>query len=192
MRDDLKMWLTFLEQPKIFCRPFMDFSKVLIVDEIDMYSDASGKIGMGALCGSAWMHQPWPAQFITKSKPSIEYLELFAVTAAVLAWIDGFRNRRIILFCVNKSVVDMINFTTTSCKNCMVLIRKIVLRGLEDHVRIFARHVEGKKNKLADSLSREQIDYFHSLCEEGHKIMDHEPTPVPQDIWPIHKIWKSR
>ena len=57
MRDDLTMWLTFLQHPSVFCRPFLDFSTTLVADEIDMYSNASSKIGMGAICGSAWMYQ---------------------------------------------------------------------------------------------------------------------------------------
>ena len=52
MRSDLLMWLTFLQHPSVFCRPFLDFSNWLVADEIDMFSDASGKIGMGAICGS--------------------------------------------------------------------------------------------------------------------------------------------
>ena len=127
MRNDLIMWMTFLQHPSVFCRPFLDFSKVIVADEIDMYNDASGTIGMGAVCGSAWMYKLWSRKFIKKYKPSIEYLELYAVTAAVLTWIHQFKNRRVILFCDNQSVVDMINLTTTSCKNCMVLIRMIVL-----------------------------------------------------------------
>ena len=129
LKADLFMWLTFLEHPSVFCRPFLDFSKVIIADEVDMYSDASGVIGMGALCGASWMYQKWDPAFIKKHRPSIEYLELFAVTAGVLTWIHRFRNKRIILFCDNQSVVDMINLTSTSCKNCMVLIRCIVLKA---------------------------------------------------------------
>ena len=102
MRQDLSMWLNFLQQPTVFSRPFMDFSKFIVADEIDMFSDASGKLGMGTICGSEWMFQMWPQDFLEKYKPSIEYLELFAVTAAVLAWIHKFRNSRIILFCDNK------------------------------------------------------------------------------------------
>ena len=173
---DLTMWLTFLEHPSVFCRPFLDFSKLLIVDEIDMYSDASGKIGVGALCGPAWMHEKWPQKFLDKCRPSIEYLELFGVTAAVLKWIHLFKNKRIVLFCDNKSVVDMINATSTSCKNCMVLIRLIVLKGLLENVRIFARHVKGSKNWFADSLSRDQIAHFHQLCIKHNKSMNHSPT----------------
>ena len=169
MRADLNMWLTFLSHPSVFCRPFLDFSSILVADEIDMYSDASAKIGMGALCGPDWMYQCWPRDFIMKHKPSIEFLELYAVTAAVLAWIHKFRNKRIILFCDNKSVVDMINVTSTNCKRCMVLIRIIVLKGLMENVRIFARHVAGAKNVFPDSLSRDKILHFHQLCKEQEK-----------------------
>ena len=155
-----------------------------------MYSDASGKIGMGAICGRAWMFKMWDDEFIRRYRPSIEFLELYAVTAAVLKWVHQFKNQRIILFCDNKSVVDMINLTTTSCKHCMVLIRAIVLKGLVENVRIFARHVKGSKNDLADSLSRNKIGYFHKLCMEQERIMDKEPCQVPDAIWPLQKIWK--
>ena len=192
MRQDLIMWLTFLEHPSVFCRPFLDFSKVLIADEIDMFSDASGKIGLGAIWGSSWMSQDWPQEFLRKFKPSIEYLELFAVTAAVLAWIDRFRNKRIILFCDNKSIVDMINLTTTSCKNCMVLIRIIILKGLIENVRIFARHVPGVLNGLADSLSRNKFSEFRRLCKKSNREFEEVKTPIPENIWPIQKLWKIK
>ena len=66
MRQDLEMWLVFLQHPSVFCRPFLDFSKWVIADEIDMFSDASGAVGVGALCGSAWMHQRLVNKFYSK------------------------------------------------------------------------------------------------------------------------------
>ena len=189
MRQDLTMWLTFLEHPTVYCRPFLDFTKTLKADEIEMFSDASGKIGMGAICNKSWMIQMWEESFIKKYKPSIEYLELFAVVAGVLKWIHRFKNRRIILFCDNKSVVDMINLTTTSCKNCMVLIRILVLKGLIENVRIFAKHIEGVKNTLSDNLSRNRMDLFVKNARKAGKAMEICPTPIPEVIWPIGKIW---
>ena len=190
MRADLTMWLTFLEHPTAFSRPFLDFSSAIMADEIDMYSDASGKIGMGALCQKDWMYVLWPKEFIQKYKPSIEYLELFGVVAGVLTWIHRFKNRRVILFCDNESVVSMINLTTTSCKNCMVLVRILVLKGLLENVRIFAKHIEGAKNVLADNLSRNRIDLFHKNCERKGKLVNPNQTEVPNAIWPIEKVWK--
>ena len=190
MRQDLLMWAAFLEQPNIFCRPWMDFSTMLVADEIDMYSDASGKIGMGAIWQGNWMYQLWDKNFIDEQKPSIEYLELYMVTAAVLSWIHNYKNKRIILFYDNKSVVDMINITSTSCRNCMVLIRLIVLKGLMENVRVFAKHVEGAKNVYADSLSRDKIDHFKYLCAKAEKGINTYPTPIPECMWPISKLWK--
>ena len=146
MRDDLTMWLAFLDHPTAYSRPFLDFSSTIIADDIYMYSDASGKIGMGAICQNDWMYALWPQEFIEKYKPSIEYLELYGVVAGVLRWIHRFSNRRIVLFCDNESVVGMIKITSTSCRNCMVLIRILVLKGLIENVRIFAKHVKGVKN----------------------------------------------
>ena len=191
MRSDLTMWITFLEHPAAFSRPFLDFSKVILADEVNMFSDASGKLGFGAICESHWMYRMWDEQFISKYRPSIEYLELYGVVAGVLTWINRFKNRRIILFCDNKSVVDMINNTTTSCKNCMVLIRILVLKGLIENVRIFCKHIEGVKNTLADNLSRNRIDLFRNNSIIMNKIMNDSPTEVPDAIWPPLKIWKK-
>ena len=160
-------------------------------DEIDMYSDASGGIGLGAICGSHWMTQEWPRGFILKVTPSIEYLELYTVTAAVLAWIHLFKNKRIILFCDNQSVVNMINLTATSCKNCMVLIRIILLKGHLENVRVFGRHVPGALNGLAHSLSIEKFDEFKRLCVKEGRTIDELSTPVPLQSWPMEKLWKS-
>ena len=189
MKRDLLMWLSFLQHPTVYCRPFLDFSKILIADEIDMYSNASEKIGFGAICGNRWMYNSWPLWFIKKYKPSIELLELYAVTAAVLKWIHLYKNRRIILFCDNESVVGMINQTSTTCKYCMILVRILVLKGLVENVRIFSRHIQGVKNILADRLSRNRLDQFHRECYKQGRRMDLKPTPVPSAIWPIEKVW---
>ena len=42
-RMDLQIWMRFLEEPLIFCRPFIDcFERT--AQDIDMYSDASGSV----------------------------------------------------------------------------------------------------------------------------------------------------
>ena len=148
------------------------------------------KLGIGAICGSAWLFKQWDEQFMIKNNPSIEYLELYGVLAAVLSWIHLFRNKRIILHCDNSSVVEMINSTTSSCKNCMVLIRLLVFKSLIENVRIFARHVSGVKNYLSDSLSRMKIEKFHELAGKDGLCFNNLPTNIPEDLWPMEKIWR--
>ena len=186
-RMDLLIWKRFLSSEKIYCCPFME-EVIITAEDIDMFSDASGsysKGGAGAYCNKSWVFVQWDKNFMVKNKPSIEYLELFGVTMGVLLWINRFKNRKIFLFCDNKSVREMINHNTSGCKNCMVLIRIIVLKSMQHNVRIFAKYVKSKENDKADALSRLQFERFRNLDPEMEAI----PHRVPEEIWPIDKIW---
>ena len=136
MREDLAMWNTFLNHPTVFCCPFMDFKKVLKVREIDFFTDSSGNknLRMGGVCGKSWMVEKWNPEFIEICNPSIEYLELYALTADVILWNRRFENQRVVVFCDNISVVQMINKSTSSCRNCLVLIRLIMLECMIHNV----------------------------------------------------------
>ena len=122
--------------------------------------------------------------------PSIEYLELFAVTVSVLLWLHKVKNTRICLFTDNESVKNMINNTSSSCKNCMVLIRIIVLKALEFNVRIEAKHVSSKSNLLADSLSRMQFGTFFYEANRRGLYLHEPPETIPSEVWPVQNIWK--
>ena len=186
-RMDLMIWRNFLRHPDSYYRPFMDVT-AFNAEMLDMYSDASGnyKLGFGAYCGTEWTFGQWDEAFCTEHKPSIEYLELFAVLVGVLNWIKLFENHRIILFCDNESVVSMINGSTSKCRNCMVLIRLLTAESINRNVRIFARHVGTKANGKADALSRMDFDRFWRLAQG---IMNPSDTPIPSVIWPMEKIW---
>ena len=154
-RMDLHVWKQFLMHPMVFYRSFLDTEEYSAVD-VDMYSDASRnfKLGFGTYCGSDWMYGQWHEEFMVQAQPSIEYLELFAVCVGILNWIRNFKNRRIALFCDNETVVHMLNHATSTCKNCMVLIRIIVLECMVHNVKIRLKHVRTKDNGKADALSR--------------------------------------
>ena len=197
MRQDLNMWLKFLENPIVYSRPFMDYNNVLYPEDLDWYTDASKnpKLGFGGNFGHFWFAKKWsddneePGNFIIDKDPSIQYLELFAVTASVLLWIHKVRNKRIRLYCDNKSVVDMINMNTSSCKNCMVLIRILVLESMKNNVRIYAKHVTSEDNAIADALSRFQFSRLQTELEKRHKELQMFGEEIPDEIWPVRKIW---
>ena len=56
IRTDSSIWLTFLSNPFVYCRPFIDFSKVLTAEELEWTTDASGKIGFGGAFNSLWFY----------------------------------------------------------------------------------------------------------------------------------------
>ena len=182
-RLDLLMWRKFLIRPDIYCRPFMDFDETPATD-IAMFSDASGSIGFGAICGTSWMCDRWNKGYLNQ-KPSIEFLELFALTAGVLQWIHRFRNKRICLFCDNISAVYMVNNSSSKCKCCMILLRLLVLKCLEENVKLRVKYINTKANGLSEALSRFNFKRFRRL---GPHMEEHS-TPIPKEIWPVEAIW---
>ena len=194
MKQDTKMWLTFLNKdPLGVCRPFVDLSRALIADEIEFFSDASGAVhnGIGCLFKDAWSFAFWEEHVILQKQPSTEYLELYAVMIAIFLWAKDLANRRVIIFCDNMSIGHCINKSTSSCPNCVILLRIITATSLKYNVRFFCRHVIGHTNTLVDELSRGKIDQYWKEVRKLGKKMKSQPVPMPEDYWPPSKLWKD-
>ena len=187
IKCDLNMWLTFLQQDVAYSRPFADFGLEHSSETLDWYTDASTTRGCGGYFNSHWFIAEWEHE--KGVSPSINYLELFALTASVLSWGHLVKNKRISIFCDNMSVVHMVNNTTSACRNCMVLLRIITLLGLIHNLKITCKHVIGTTNRYADFLSRLEYKKFRQLARTEGKLFDKQSTPMPDLIWPMSKIW---
>ena len=84
---------------------------------------------------------------MVENTPSIEYLELYALTVAVVLWLHRFKNRNIYLFCDNESIVNMVNSSSSSCKNCMLLIRLVVMEGLVHNTKVKCKQRFNEKQR---------------------------------------------
>ena len=86
--NDCNIWLSFLQDEQSVCHPFVDFSKSISARKLNFASDASRNphLGFGCLFGSHWTYSQWESGYIKKFKPSIEYLELYALVAGILIW----------------------------------------------------------------------------------------------------------
>ena len=136
----------------------------------------------------------WEPGYVNKdtNKPSIEYLELYAVCVGLFVWVEHFRNMRLLIHCDNQAVVAMINNTSSSCKHCMILIRMLVLKTLKYNFRVFVRWVPTKLNSRADSLSRLQLDRFFNICKGKNITVNKCPEQLPRELWPASKIWEDK
>ena len=89
-RFDCEIWRYFLmhHSESALCRPMIDLNKWTSAVEINFYTDASAaqELGMGAIFDKHWFYTRWENNFISQENPSIEYLELLALTAALLTW----------------------------------------------------------------------------------------------------------
>ena len=123
--------------------------------------------------------------FIIEENPCIEFLELFAVTVSVQLWLHTVKNRTIRLYCDNDAVVKMLRKSSSSCKKCMILIRKITLLCLEYNVKIKAKHVGTKANAISDALSRGQMNRFRRQLRKHKKTVNPLPDHIPQELYPV-------
>ena len=187
-KKDVGTWELFLENAgaSALCRPFLDWDRFNTYQEIEFFTDASGKIGYGCFFRGKWVFGEWDRDFLSKAEPSIEFLELFALVVGLITWADELANSRIVIFCDNQAVVEMVNNTTSSCRNCMYLLRLMVLSGLRFNTRVAVKYIRSADNILADSLSRLRFDTFWHHAPE---YTESKPYPVPEELWPIQRYW---
>ena len=127
--------------------------------------------------------------FLHTCKPSIEFLELFALCAGILAWQneDVLHNKRVKVHCDNQAVVHMVNDLTSGYPNCMQLLCLLVLNNMKCNRKVLAVYINTKKNRISDALSRNQMNHFWHLAPQ----MSATPTAIPEEIWPVEKIWQE-
>ena len=191
--QDCKVWLEFLDQRYLatVSRPFVDFNDKLIATKLEFYSDASlnEHFGVGARFNNQWFFAQWPENFIKDCKASIQYVELLGLTMAVFTWIKYLSHKRVIIFCDNLSVVQIVKQYSTGGKNDMILMWKFVLKCLEHDCRLFPEHIRSESNEIADSLSRMDFKCFIKLARK--KNLKPCPEPLPEELWPVTKIWET-
>ena len=188
---DLQTWKLFLQSDSVYCRPFLDYSTVMQAEELDWATDAakSVKKGYGGHFKSHWFMGKWDNDFLRDKDPSIEFLELYALTISVLLWTSEIKNKRIVILCDNQSVVYMVNNQSSKCPNCMTLVRIITLQSLIHNVRIYARHLRTHENGRADALSRDDLEKFVRLSSEKLINIDSHRTAIPYILENISSWW---
>ena len=147
---DLELWLQVLNSQHIYNRKFFDFQDYKTFQTTSFCTDASKncQLGCGGICNEERFIMQWDEDFIKNENPSINYLELYALCVGVFSWLQKFQNCNIVIFCDNQSVMYMVNNTTSSCPNCMVLLRMLVLRCLINNVRLQVNYIKIKGQHL--------------------------------------------
>ena len=187
-RADCQVWKIFLQDPYQFARPFVDFKKsTFSAQDLNFQTDASKNalLGFGCRFGKEWAFGQWEPGFIRKHDPSIAYLELFALCVGVFIWSEHMINKRIIVYCDNQAVVNMINSTASSCPRCMQLLRLLILKTLKGNFRIFAIYISTHDNEVTDSLSRLDSERFRKIAVD----MAEFPEDLPSELWPLSRLW---
>ena len=170
VREDLAIWQQFLESynGKSLLLP----DRWLTSPSINLYTDASGTLGYGAVFGPRWFFGPWNEEWRGQS---IELLEFYPICLAIQLWGPQLANQCLSFYTDNKGLVSVINNQTSRSFQVMALMRRLVLLCLRHNILFRARHISGVDNNMADFLSRLQVDAFKAVAPQALP----SPTPVP-------------
>lgn len=176
-KQDLTMWLQFLTEfngRSFFLNDIWETSQTL-----QLFNDAAGSIGFGAVFGAHWFHGLWPT---TWHNFNIAILEFFPIVLAVHIWGACMADKCVIFFSDNAAVVDIINKQTSKDSAIMVLLWDLVLSCLKHNILFQARHVPGFNNSRADYLSRSQVTKFHQITRRRQISHSNTREPTAEEL----------
>lgn len=138
-------------------------------------SDASGKWGCGAFWEKSWFTLQWPE---TIQQAHITVKEMVPVVLAAAVWGGRWSGRTVAVRCDNSAVVETLNKGCCKDPDVMHLVRCLAFLRAKFQFALVASHIEGKRNTLADALSRDKLDIFFSHLPQANP----DPTPLPQEL----------
>ena len=173
-KADINAWLTFLKE--------FNGKSIILEDRwftavsLSFYTDASNA-GYSCIFGRKWLFGLWPKSW---EKHHITIKELFPIVLGFEIWGNDLKNKCITMYSDNNAVVNMINKKTSKHKDCMTLVRRLVIINMSCNILTCAKHIPGVNNVLADSLSRLQVKKFLNEFPTAERM----PTAIPPHLLP--------
>ena len=146
---------------------------------IEMFTDASLKIGWGAVFGNVKTGGPWDSQDLLRFQ-HINYLELYAVFLAIKSFSEQVRGRHLKLHIDNATAVACINnFGSTHSEVCNDITRDIWQFASDIDLWLTAVHIKGALNTGADTESRKIRDDTEWMLDKHifQEIISHFTIP---------------
>ena len=168
---DIQVWLSFLQN--FDGKTFFYTELWEVSNPFELFTDAAGSKGYGAILGKHWFFGAWPE---TWKHFNITFLEFFPIVIALRIWGPLMANRCVNFNTDNAALVDIINQYTSKHN----LVCDLVLTSLRHNIMFRAKHIQGVHNTPADYISRFQVDKFKVLCPG----VDEFPTTVPESLLP--------
>lgn len=126
VKADLQIWQSFLTS--FNGRTFFLEDTWYSSDKLQLYTDAAGALGFGAVFGSRWCYGKWPDNWLYKN---IAILEFYPIVLSLYLWGHEMQNRCILFFTDNEALVHVINKQSCRDKALMFFMRKLVLVCLQ-------------------------------------------------------------
>ncbi|CAC5382689.1 unnamed protein product [Mytilus coruscus] len=176
MKEDIKTWLTFLEN----FNGTLAFgeSEWLSNCEIHLFTDSAGNpdLGCGVYFSGRWAYFQSPCSWEnTDLMADIIFLELVPIVLSILLFKEDLHNKRILFHTDNKALVSILNKKSSKSRRVIELVRPLVLHTMLFNMQFKAVHIEGRSNFIADAISRKQWHRFRMVAPQAET----EATPIP-------------
>ena len=162
MKEDLKVWKEFLVNFNGIC--FFLEDKFISADLLQLYTDASGSLGYGAVFQQSWFYGEWDENW---EDVNITVKELYPIVLALELWGKKLQNKSIMFNCDNEALVFVLNKQSSKDPQIMYLVRRLVLLSLSFTILFKSTHLLGRCNVISDVLSRLQVSKFRSMLPEA-------------------------
>lgn len=147
LRDDLLYWYRFL---RVFNGKAAFPSQTPITD---VYVDACNN-GAGAFFRGDWLYSNWEYDWPEAAGLHINHKEALTIILAARRWAQNWANHRVIVFTDSQVARAVINKGSCHNKIVMAAIRELFWASVNYNFTLHCIYVEGKKNQIADALSR--------------------------------------
>ena len=152
-KKDLRWWFLFMEEFN-----GVSFIPPPIWEEPDVtFSTDSSMSGCGGICDHEFFHVQFPVSFMQQGL-KIHHLEMMAVLLGVRIWGPRCQGMRVQIYCDNESVVQVINSSRTKDPFLGSCLRELWLEVSKYGFLLRAIHLPGEENRIADWLSRWELD----------------------------------
>ena len=174
-RRDIEWWREFL--PTWNAQSVIPELGWTASPDLELYTDAS-TVGYGAVYQTHWFTGKWPEPVTLNSIP---WKELFTIYAACFVWGPAWKGKKVLLHTDNEAATFLWDRKSSKCPHLMQLVRKLYLVAARNEFSVALEHISGSSNKMADLLSRLQVDAFRQMLPNAKQ----SPTELPPEVWDI-------
>ena len=127
-----------------------------LIPSVNVFTDASGSFGCGAVWGLKWLQGVWPADWL---HVNIMVKELVPVVLACAIWAHQWSGQHIHLHVDNRAVVEVLKKGSSKEPSGIVmhLLRCLSFISAYFQFTYTAYHIPGAYNTTADSISRNRL-----------------------------------
>ena len=172
MRSDLAWWELFLEtwNGVSLLRP-----NRLSTPDYEVFTDASGLFGCGAVWEHTWLQLKWPVEY---REVPIAPKELVPIVVACTVWGKDWSGKVVHVYSDNEAVVAVVNSGYSKDTQLMHLTRCLFFVLAAWDIALHASLIPGVLNTAADTVSRNNLSIFFSAVQGANPV----PAVIPREL----------